>query len=212
MYAEHACPKPSRVFTGKSKQSLISNVLTTKSTSGWPADACSQCLYKIAFTMKNNGGWPHFTIQVDGPISPSIARLRVIRTQVGAQKPWRTTLTPNRTDGWLQVRPQRRRDTGNNRLNQPSASPAVSRQRPKSRFLQSQNGISNAAEILASKVPRHLKPICPCCTVTTPMRRCVASIRNLSERRVSEICVLFAACSTAMFDINELFDIYVSHG
>ena len=43
------------------------------------------------------------------------------------------------------------------------------------------------------------------------MRRRVASIRNLSERRVSEICVLFATCSTAMYDTNELLDIYVTH-
>ena len=43
------------------------------------------------------------------------------------------------------------------------------------------------------------------------MRRRGASIRNLSERRVSEICVLFAACSTIMHDTNELLDIYVTH-
>lgn len=43
------------------------------------------------------------------------------------------------------------------------------------------------------------------------MRRRVASIRNLSERRVSEICTLFAACSAVMHDTNALLDIYVTH-
>lgn len=57
-----------------------------------------------------------------------------------------------------------------------------------------------------------LKPICPCCTVTTPMRSRVASIRNLAELRVSEICVLLDSCSTAMFDMDDLLDTHVSQG
>lgn len=50
------------------------------------------------------------------------------------------------------------------------ASPALSRQHRRAASGSTTQAIPNAAAIHVPGLPRHLKPTCPCCTVSAPMK------------------------------------------